>query len=220
MSSGQDHPRLGIGHILLWITVCAFFFSFIQFAAQNPATGIGVLKAAAIVVLESIPVTASIVVMSRLVRGVRYSIQAGEWLLFVLGITIVLQAIVTVWPKDSIFVPTTIAAAASCCVKAIPTLSRRLHWSWKCFFVLYVMSDASLLSLDLVEHYFSGLSIPPALDRNLRRFIAFAFASVVTFVLPVLIAIWRSKKGESGNWSHWLGIASFTIWHILSRLID
>lgn len=220
MNSGQEHPRLGVGHILLWVTVCAFFFSLIQLAAQTPATGIGVLRAAAIVVLESIPVTAAIVVIARLVRGVRYPIQAGEWLLFVLGIAIAIQAIVVLWPQDSIFVPTTIAAAATCCVRAIPTLSRRLHWVWKCFFVLYVMTDATLLSLNLAKHYFVDLSISPTLETSLYWFIDSVFTPTIACVAPWLIGIWRSKNGEPGNWSHWLGIASFTIWHAFSQLIQ
>ena len=170
--------------------------------------------------MEAIPVTAAIVVSARLFRGVRFSIQAGEWLLFVLGISIVLQAVVVVWPKDSIFVPTTIAAAASCCVKSTPTLSRRLHWIWKCFFVLYVLSDATLLSLDLAELYFTSLSISPTLNANLRWFIDSAFSPIVACVFPWLIGIWRSKQNEPGNWSHWLGISSFTIWHAFSQLID
>lgn len=219
MNPGQDHPRLSIGHIFLWITVCAIFFSVIQVAAKVPATGIGALRAAAIVVLESIPVSAAIVVTTRLVRGVRYPIQPGEWLLFVLGMAILLRTAEVLWPEDSIFVPTTIAAAAICCVKAIPTLSRRLNGNWKCFFVLYLMSDALLLSLDLAEHYFSNFTVPKSLDTNLRWFLSSAVSPVLTLVAPWLIGYLRFRKGEMGSWSHWLGIASFTIWHAISRLI-
>ena len=216
VNSGQDHPRLSIGHVILWITVCAFFFVVIQKAIQEEPTILGVLRAAAIVVLESVPVTGAIVIVYRIMRGVPYQIAPGEWLLFVLGAALAVRAVVVVWPKDSIFVPSTIAAALICCIKAAPTLSRRLHWTWKWFFVLFLALDATLLSLDLVANL-TNLSISESWNDYLRWIIVTVLTPVTTIVVPWLLAVWEANSERPGCWSHWLGIACFTVWHALNQ---
>ncbi|MCP4193497.1 MAG: hypothetical protein GY768_23025 [Planctomycetaceae bacterium] len=205
----QLKRRLGIGHIILWISCCAIFFAISKHAESDRwVAPIGILLLSLIASIYGTCWAICLIVIYRCVRFSRPQIQPGEWLLFCLGLIFTAEVLTEQLPKNSILSGAALQLAIACGALVIPTLSRQLAMRWRLLFIGFVVAYAGPLCLILADSsgFFPGL--------NLAQ-----WSTTLIPVRPILLAIMLSavvlrdaQQKQPYGWSHWLGIACTACW--------
>ena len=197
----DERPKPAIVHLALWATVTSIYLAPIVSSGELRQGFASAFRVVAIVVFAGVAISGAIVVATRLVRGKRWSTAPGEWLVFVLGVVLAVDALMRRWPEHAIVPGEMIVRCAACLATVVPTLSRRLSWTWKIYFMWMVFAQFAVVAISFGVA--NGNPGPTGAISSIR------YSCAVT--IPLIFAIWERKEGF--GWLHWLGIGLNSIWH-------
>lgn len=196
----RDPPRLGTGHVLVWITLISIYMGMAQ------PQGMPWDHMVRLLVRSSVAAVATggclLYLWHWLFRRSCWVMQPGEWLWVAVGIRTVLEFVGT--PLHSLVdSPEPIAAAGMCAFLLIP-LFRRQHGAWNFVFVVLILMFALPLLVACIGSD-AGWFVPVIVGAIWAKVL-------VSALLPVLTALyercrWHRRLRKRGSWMHWVGIA-------------
>jgi hypothetical protein len=163
---------------------------------------VGTFKLIAIAMFAGTAISGAVVIAYRLLKGKPWHTAPGEWLLIVVGVSVALDAVRYYFPRDSLIPPTTVIRSIECVATVLPTLSRRLVWPWKSYFVVIVVLQCGALALTILNATTAKSRVTPDVILGVQWSLA--------ATIPVVLAIWY-RETNSG-WLHWVGVCVGTIW--------
>ncbi|HJT32605.1 MAG TPA: hypothetical protein VJ783_11225 [Pirellulales bacterium] len=200
-------PRLGVVHLLLWTGCCAVFFGLARGLAMQP---VGVLGAVVLIMLAlgcGTAWTGLLTSVCRWVRGARWPLEPGQWLLTIEGVAICLL-VAEQFDRSHLFRnPYAVIDAVTACLFVLPLFSRKLPMPWKWLFgllaLVYVLPLAEIC-LQAWAHAPRSLQWLAAQLSPYRKMSCAAVGAAALAVADRLI-------GRRWGWLHWTGVAN-TVW--------
>lgn len=191
-----ERPKLAIAHLALWASAVSIYVAVIRKSGVFELGVTGAIRYVSIVTFAGAAISGAVIVATRLIRGKRWPTAPGEWLVFVLGVILAVDAVSARWPDGAIVRREVIFRCVSCLITLLPTLSRQLSWTWKSYFMLMVFLQ------------FAGIAISIGNIDALRSIFLIRCSCGLT--IPLILAMW-DRYGDSG-WLHWLGLGLNSVW--------
>lgn len=200
-------PRLGTVHLLLWTACCAVFFGVARDLAERPAGALGAVVLIMVAVGYGTAWTGLLVSLFRWLRGSRWPVEPGQWLLTIEGVAIGLL-VAKQFDRSHLFRnPRAVIDAVTACLFVLPLFSRKLPMPWKWLFgllaLVYVLPLAAICLQAWARAPRSLRWLADQLSPDHK--LSCAAAGVVG---PAIADFWAGRRW---GWLHWTGIAN-TVW--------
>lgn len=193
--------------MLLWTGCCAVFFGLARGLAWQPVGALGAVVLIMLAVASGTAWAGLLISLCRWLRGSRWPLEPGQWLLAVEGAVIGLLVAEQFDRSHLLRNHWAVIDAVTACLFVLPLFSRKLPTPWKWLFgllaLVYVLPLA-VICLQAWAHAPRSLQwlaqrLPP--DRKMS----------CAAVGAVGIAIADLWAGRRWGWLHWTGVAN-TVW--------
>jgi hypothetical protein len=210
----RARPRLGVGHLLVWIGCCAVFLGLARGMAQRPSGTLGAVFLTLVAAGDGAAWAALMITLTRTFRGAPWSIEPGQWLLAMLGVVAGVEVLGEIASPRWLRNPQGVVEAAAMCAFVVPLLDKRLVYYWKWLFGVLALAHALPLLVALLAEQTNvpGMIVRATAQLTPRRLTAtaavaaLALASFERFQVAA-----RAGRSEERGWLHWTGIA-MAVW--------
>lgn len=206
-------PRLGVVHLLLWTGCCAVFLGLARGLAMQP---VGVLGAVVLIMLAlgcGTAWTGLLISVGRWLRGARWPLEPGQWLLTIEGVAVGLL-VAEQFDRSHIFRnPRAVIDAVTACLFVLPLFSRKLPMPWKWMFGLLSLVYAMPLLVICLQAWAHAPRTLQWLADQLSPHRKMSCAAAGAAGLAVVDHL----TGRRWGWLHWTGVAN-TVWLALLPL--
>lgn len=211
--SQTNLTRPGLRHMLLWLTMISLYFALAEnLLDDRPRAVIGVFILVGQAVIAGAAWSGLLITLSRSWRRVAVIIEPGQWLMVVVGVRLLAEALLRL-PVGQVFVvPEAMTGVCTCCVLVVPTLSKHLSMPWKLLFSLLAVSHGAPFGLAVSQTVFG---LPHVIHNELIAWWAF----LLSLGIPPSLAIWLQMRGERSTWLHWAGVSVWCLWLLLQPRI-
>ena len=209
-------PRLGIGHLLLWIGCCAVFLGLARGAAERPPGTVGALFLTLVGAGYGAAWAGLMITLARTLRGAPWSIEPGQWLLAMLGVVGGVEVLGEILSPRWLSDPRAVVEATAACAFVAPLLDRRLEPWWKWLFGALALAHALPLLIALAGQM-NGPLVRTAALFSPGPLTATTAVAALALALFDRVRFARHRRGEERGWLHWTGIAT-ALWLPLLRL--
>lgn len=203
-------PRLGVGHLLLMTGFAGLYLEVLGALGLKRTDLIGGLATATQSLLVAACWTGLALLVLRGVRGARWAVEPGHWLLSAMGARLAVAAVLFVANRAFLrpFIqPEMPAFAAFFCVLAISTLARDTDPVWK----TVLIATAALACLPILVSLGPWAAETRFLEEPLRN-----ISLPALLVLPWLAVAWERRTDRS--WLHWVGLALWTLLRLIENV--
>ncbi|HWB08901.1 MAG TPA: hypothetical protein VG826_06745 [Pirellulales bacterium] len=205
-TASRVRPRLGVGHLLVWVGCCGVFLGLARSLTEHPSGTLGAIFLTLVAAGYGAAWTGLVITLVRTLRGASWSIEPGQWLLAVLGVVEaveVLGGMASRWVRN----PQAINDATALCAFVAPLLDKRLAHHWKWLFA----AIAVVYALPLLIMLAGRGDMPDVLVRATEILTPHRLAATAALA-ALAVALFdhfyvRGRKEERG-WLHWTGIAT------------
>lgn len=202
MNTREQPPRLGIGHLLLWISCCAVYLVLLrQTGPKSPTWDVSV-----IFVLHALGHGAALagwlVFVARWPRRRRWATEPGFWLLATFGAVAVARIVLGLIPRDLFHQDEAVLSAITCCLLVLPALDRETPPAWKAAFCLLavVLATPLLTAVGQMAFGYGGGAWEVA-----GKYFGYARLPVCALIVAVPVVVDRRQKNRH-TWMHWVGL--------------
>jgi hypothetical protein len=221
-------PRLSIMHLLIWTTTSAAMMAFynLVMSLQRSSThesAAEMLRTPVMMTLQTLwamgmgaYLGGALMFVSRRLRGMRFPVQPGEWLMVTFGIGTVINlfvylAVMAAVDRDRsgmhwFFIFHSARQLVHSAEFLIPALLCKDRLAWRAFF--WVSAIVSLLSLGLVlVGFIDEMSFFRIFQPGIFRWFFLGLCALI-FLLAVVGDL---RRRTPRGWVHWVGVASMAV---------
>ncbi|MCA9214943.1 MAG: hypothetical protein KDB27_17850 [Planctomycetales bacterium] len=197
-----ERPKLAIVHLILWATASSVYLALLRQYSEFDPSPLGTAKAVSIAMFAGAAISIAGVVVYRPIAGKRWPTAPGEWLGFTVGVSLAVDILThCFWPARPAIPPEVVIRTIECLATVVPTLSRRLGWNWKLYFIAMVVFQCIAAVLGI-----GALSSNPVAAAKTLAGVRVSLA----LTIPLIFTIWE-RRGEYG-WTHWVGVCLNSVW--------
>ena len=209
----KARPRLGVGHLLLWIVCCCVYLAVVRELREQSPSALGVFLIIVATAIDGTALAGLLLFLYRRFVGSSLAPEPGEWLLAIMGARLTLHLLLQTWLEPVFSTPAAVLAGATCALLVLPTLDRQLSENWKILFVLLVV----VYLLPMIDVGWSIFGIPPRGLSQIAQWLNLSRPGIVAgLVLAFSIEDQRRTRRiyrgiptmPSWSWLHWLGVAN------------
>jgi len=210
--SGASPPRLGAAHLLLWVTMVSVYFAIARSLLGDQKPGlVGLLILLGQAAVAGAAWSGLSITANRVCRHQSFAIEPGQWLLVVVGLRLLLEALLHFKPGELFSAPGAVVSVFTCCLLVLPTTDRRLSYPWKLLFgALVVMYSAPLMAAAGHVWLDVSLALPAEIAVS-----AVWLKLVFSLLMPLLLAGWMQYRGARSPWLHGVGIGVWSLWLLM-----
>lgn len=206
-TTDRTRPRLGLAPLSIWIALsCAYLVIAKELSPRSP-TLLGTLQVLMLALCVGAAWTGSVLLALRAWRSQRWTVEAGDWLLVLLGAGAAIEIVLEVLSTRAFSRPELVLMALECWLFVLPSFSRKLNARWKAFFFLVVLLYAIPLILGCLA--IMGLRMSAANARIVSALIRMT-APVAAGSL-VTTSVLDHRAGTRHDWIHWCGVIVFLL---------
>ena len=204
-------PPLGVVHLLLWMACCALYLGIMRRQFDVEPGALGLVMLAAFGLSTSLAWTGLAIFATRRLRGARWPIEPGEWLLAALGLQFTLAWLIRLVDSRLITSQQSVVEAVICCFLLLPLLGRPAR-PWTIVFALLI----TLMAMPLVVMALSLLGWIDVPRRGLWEGITLLRSAATIGIVPLAAAIDRRRH----SWLHRLGLIVFVYDRIVRLVVE
>lgn len=190
-------PPQGVVHLLLWMACCALYLGIMRRQFEVEPGAVGLVMLAAFGLSTSLAWTGLAIFATRRLRGARWPIEPGEWLLAALGLQFALQWLIRLVDSRLVTSQQSLVEAVICCFLLLPLLGRPARPWTMVFAVLIALMAMPLMAM--------ALSLPGWIDvppRNVWAGLSLLRSAAIIVMVPLAAAVDRRRY----SWLHRLGL--------------
>jgi len=194
-------PRLGVGHLLIWVGCCAVYLTLLR-----QGGGVADWRHFVVICLHATghgaALAAVVVLALRALRGQRWTIEPGLWLLAAMGVVAAVRIALGLAERDVFFRDEVVLRSIACCLLVLPALSRATPPWWKVVCCLLAALWAAPLAAGLLQHALGGAVVEFAQWASHGRLACAALLLIVAVAIDV-------RRRAARSWLHFVGAAGF-----------
>jgi hypothetical protein len=188
--------------MLLWVSCCGVYLMLLRRTGSTSPTW----DVSVIFVLHALghgaALAGCLMFIGRWLRGRRWVMEPGFWLLATLGAVAVARIILGLIPRDVFHQDEAVLAALACCLLVVPALERETPPVWKgAFCLLAVVLAVPLLTAVGQMAFAAGGGGWTVVDQ----YVGYGRLPACVLILAVPVAVDIRQKIRH-TWMHWVGL--------------